>query len=232
MPAAVPAEVADGTIEDLESIESMIEMDAERMLGHLHEVHRRKLYLLKAKSWDQYLAARWNIGRSRGYQLLRGYDVQRQIADARPNGKQPNMAQAEALSKVPKANRVEAWDEAQDAAKKNGKPVTAVTVKRVVAGEKNAPAKDDTPWAQFELDVDDILTALRSVSRKMNAAFKADPNTKQLKEKWAQFIPHTGTIGAVNAIVRVIESNMPAEVTDKAPGFLPVRTVQMRNRTK
>jgi hypothetical protein len=98
MPAAVPAEVADGTIEDLESIESMIEMDAERMLGHLHEVHRRKLYLLKAKSWDQYLAARWNIGRSRGYQLLRGYDVQRQIADARPNGKQPNMAQAEALS--------------------------------------------------------------------------------------------------------------------------------------
>ncbi|HZL37325.1 MAG TPA: ParB/RepB/Spo0J family partition protein [Tepidisphaeraceae bacterium] len=103
------------------------------------------------------------------------------------------------------------------------------------AGESTpavAPAKplapDEKPWDAYIVKVEEIQSDLRAVADKMRDVFQYDTATKQLREPWAHFLSHAGTIGNVNQIVRMLRDELPAAIEPSGKGFLTVRQQEMR----
>lgn len=128
----------------------------------------------------------------------------------------PNVSQARALAKAPPGERKQKWKEAQETAPKDktGKPkVTAAHVRRVVEqeaapkptnGEASAPVPE---WQAVATDVDGLISELRAFSRNMRRAFKVEGQT--ITRAAADRYTWSGTIGAVNELVRYLEEGKP-----------------------
>lgn len=84
------------------------------------------------------------------------------------------------------------------------------------------------PWGQFNADIAGIISELRSTSSKLSKVLGWNTDTKRLENPWAHFYSHAGTAGQVNAVVRNLEDNLPAATDPKSPGYLPTRSVKMR----
>lgn len=106
----------------------------------------------------------------------------------------------------------------------------AVQAKAKEIREQKEPAAPvgAEPWGEFEAGINEVVATLRSASRRLGEVLEYDAATKQLKSRWAHFYSHAGTVGQVNAIVRGLLENLPAEKSSKPPGFLPARVVKAR----
>jgi hypothetical protein len=79
------------------------------------------------------------------------------------------------------------------------------------------------PWSGFEEQVRVITSDLRSASRRLNDILKPDADSKRFTQKFAHFYSHAGTIGAINAVIRTLENNLPGEESKRDPGFITVQ---------
>jgi hypothetical protein len=102
-------------------------------------------------------------------------------------------------------------------AKKQAKRKKAET-----ARPADAPAEDATPaeplpdWHQVAGAVDGMIGILRGVARDMRKAFAIEADT--ITRKAAQRYTRSGTVGAVNALIRYLEENKP--VGEDAKGII------------
>lgn len=203
----------------------------------LAAINERRLYRAKYPTFDAYCKAKWNLPRARAYQLMEAAGGAAGLEKAAPKilDKPLNESQARALASVPSEKRESVLRDAADRAPKNGNGHPKVTAERITEAAVKVHAKrvepleePADPWAQFNADVLELISELRSTGRRLNDLLDADPKAKQLGSKYAYFYSHAGTIGAVNAIVRNLEDNLPAEKSDKPPGFIPARVVASR----
>src|SRR5579885_2562724 len=85
-------------------------------------IRDRKLYRATYQTFEAYLQERWQMSRSRGYELMSASEVIENLSDM-PD-KPENARQADALSKAPADQQQQAWTEAVATAP-NGKPTAA-----------------------------------------------------------------------------------------------------------
>jgi hypothetical protein len=100
----------------------------------LYAAHERKAYkALGYKSWEAYVRAEFDIGRSHSYRLLSQAKVVLEIAEMSPMGDIPNERQARPLAELDDPeDRAEVWTEATEGADAEGRPVTAKDVEAAV----------------------------------------------------------------------------------------------------
>lgn len=101
----------------------------------LREIRDSKLYREEHKSFEAYCAAKWNIQRTRAYDLINNATVSEEVSE-NSDTPAPKEAHAEALAKCPPETRKETWQEAVATAP-NGK-VTAKHVADVI-NRRNIP---------------------------------------------------------------------------------------------
>lgn len=109
----------------------------------LREIRDRRLYRDEAATFAEYLQARWNMSRSRGYQLIAAVEVTESLPE-RHKGKITNESQARAISAVPQEKRAQVMDLTDD----EPGPVTAAKIKRAsarVVEPEPEPAATETP---------------------------------------------------------------------------------------
>ena len=109
----------------------------------LREIRDRRLYRDEAATFAEYLQTRWEMSRSRGYQLIAAVEVTESLP-TRHKGKIVNESQARAIASVPEAKRAEVMD-LTDA---EPGPVTADKIKRAsarVLQPEPEPAAPETP---------------------------------------------------------------------------------------
>jgi ParB-like chromosome segregation protein Spo0J len=95
--------------------------------------------------------------------------------------------------------------------------------KAILRGAKPepSPASADMPWAAFEARMREDMATLRSVAARFRETLEYDPGTKQLRSRWGHYYSHSGTIGSINQLVRVIEDGLPAALSDReAHGYI------------
>jgi hypothetical protein len=96
-----------------------------------------KLYRETHETFEAYAKERWNLSRTRSYELMAAADVVSAIADT---GQVPpeNEAQARQLSRLPEADRADVWAETVE--RTNGKPTAAAV--REVSEEQRKRAEE------------------------------------------------------------------------------------------
>jgi hypothetical protein len=100
----------------------------------LARIRDGKLYRATHPTFADYVGERWNMSKSRAYQLINLNEVAEEMSTIVDK---PNEAQARELGKLPKGQRAEAWQEAKESS--DGKP-TARTVQKAVA--KRMPVQE------------------------------------------------------------------------------------------
>lgn len=98
----------------------------------LRRIRDERLYRESHGTFEDYCRERWEMSRKRAYDLMAAEEVRALLS---PIGDTPtNEAQARELAPLrDKPERMaEAWAEAQDTARENGRPVTAADVRAVV----------------------------------------------------------------------------------------------------
>jgi len=125
------------------------------VLAAFSVIHDRHLYRMTNDTFAAYCADRWDLGKKRAEQMIRAHGVVAEIAAGAgldptdvdtvvSSGLVPTTERlARELIGVPEGQRAEAWEEAQDAAATEGKPVTAKHVRK--AREKYTPVKERAP---------------------------------------------------------------------------------------
>ena len=89
----------------------------------LADIRDRRLYRAESDTFEQYAEQRWQMSRSRAYQMIEAADVVSTIVDT--GAPTPaNEGQARALSRVPEPERAEVW--AATIERTDGKPTAAV----------------------------------------------------------------------------------------------------------
>jgi hypothetical protein len=111
-------------------------------------IRDEKLYQAKFKSFEAYCKEKWDISRSRAYQLIEAAEVQKNV---QKTGQIPNVAQACELAKVPAEQQVAVWEKATS----NGKP-TAEKVAAVVA-EVVAEQEEEDEWPVVDASPEDRM---------------------------------------------------------------------------
>lgn len=110
---------------ELEDRESRIECGLKAFYAvgqELIAIRDRRLYRTAYPNFEAYLQERWQMSRSRGYELMSASEVIENLSDM--SDKPANARQADALSKAPAEQQQQAWTEAIATAL-NGKPTAA-----------------------------------------------------------------------------------------------------------
>jgi hypothetical protein len=205
--------------------------------GSLHrQTHER---------FDDYLKDKWSLSRTHAYRLIDAADV----ATNSPVGNEiVHEGLARVLARVPKKQHRKVMREAKKIS--GGDVPTAAELQRAAdqtspkgdtkssntyaKSDKDAPEKDEDnsepkePWTDFNNQVQEVMSELRSAARKLGRLFGADGAGKRLSESHAHFYSYSGTIGGINAVVKSLADNMPAAPDKKPPGFIPARVKAMR----
>lgn len=131
----------------LERCERVIEEGRQTFLKvgtALLEIRDQRLYRQGYPSFEEYLAKKWQMGRSTGYRMMEAAAV---VADLSPIGDEQklpaNEAQARELGRLEPEERQEAWKETVETAEASGSDVTAATVREVV--EAKLPERPAAP---------------------------------------------------------------------------------------
>jgi hypothetical protein len=88
----------------------------------LADIRDRKLYRADHGTFEEYAQQRWNMSRTRAYELMSASAVVSAIADTEVPAP-ANEGQARALSRVPESDRAEVWRETVE--RTDGKPTAA-----------------------------------------------------------------------------------------------------------
>lgn len=136
------------TAEELKRCEAIIErgLQAAYEVGlALKEIHDRKLYKVRYKTFENYIRHRWGHNRNWGYGVMRAAEA----ANCIPRDtKQPNYKQAHALSYAPAEDRARIWESLQE---EHGDAVTADKVRDAVHDARHenerSEAGEDIPPA-------------------------------------------------------------------------------------
>lgn len=186
-------------------------------------------------SFPEYTQGEFGITQPRAQQLI-NFALEVAAADNHGYELPPNERAARELRKAPPEAKAAIMEEAS----KDGKPTAAkvaAAVRKTVQNdapkpEKQKPAADAPPWAEFEAAVLEQVSILRGVSRRLGEIFERDSKTKLFAQQWAANYNDHGTVSAVNEIVRYLEDQMPAQLDAKGRGgFLTARQVKDRIRT-
>jgi hypothetical protein len=96
----------------------------------------------------------------------------------------------------------------------------AVTKRAAEIRSGKAPVADDPerPWAQFEAEVEDCISDLRAVKKKLTDIFEMDEH-KRFMCRWARGYNHIGTVGAISHLMHSLADGIPAKLIDKPPGY-------------
>lgn len=137
----------------LEDCEQRIERGLRTFLevgSALTVIRDSRLYRETHETFEAYAKERWNLSRTRSYELMTAAEVVSAIADT---GQAPpeNEAQARQLSRVPEPDRADVWAETVE--RTNGKP-TAAAVREVSEGQKKRAAEQRDARALLRLMVD------------------------------------------------------------------------------
>lgn len=105
----------------------------------LATIRNQKLYRAEHSTFEEYAQQRWNMSRTRAYELMSASTVVSAIADTEMPAP-ANEGQARALSRVPEPERAEVWRETVD--RTNGKP-TAAAVRETYEQRLDPPSDVD-----------------------------------------------------------------------------------------
>ena len=198
----------------------------------LTRIRDQKLWMAGGKypSFEIYCKQRWGWNRSYAHEIAKSGQVLGLIEKSGIPDKPDNPAQVRPLAKLPEDEQPEAWAEAVEESKAEGKPVTAAKVGEVVARRLKPEEAED--WEPVEsqpepaIDPDSIeaaqagLDELKSMARKLaNRAREVFRVEKQdITAPWLsrQFSWH-GAIGTINEYVRMLDDNRPVGGTPKKP---------------
>ena len=199
----------------------------------LTRIRDQKLWMAGGKhpSFEAYCKTRWGWNKSYAYQVAQSASVVKRIEDSAIAEKTPlKESQARPLAKLPEDEQPEAWAEAVEESKAEGRPVTAAKVGEVVARRLKPEEEED--WKPVEsqpelaIDPDSIeaaqagLDELKAMARKLaNRAREVFRVEKQeITAPWLsrQFSWH-GAVGTINEYVRMLDDNRPVGGTAKKP---------------
>lgn len=103
----------------------------------LADIRDRKLYRADYGTFEEYARLRWNMSRTRAYELMSASEVVSAIADTEMLAP-ANEGQARALSRVPEPERATVWAETVE--RTEGKPTAAAV--RETYQQRQTPASD------------------------------------------------------------------------------------------
>jgi hypothetical protein len=91
------------------------------------------------------------------------------------------------------------------------------------------PAK---PWAEFEDDMREQMTALRVVRKSLREILEVSEDNN-IQNPWGQYYSYPGVIGQINQLIRVIEDGLPVEEssTDKR-GYISKQRREILQKSK
>ncbi len=118
----------------------------------LVRVRDGRLYRARYSTFEEYCEARWQISRSRAYQLVGATETLSTIVDKIDVPPPTNEGQLRALAAVPEDDRADVWTEAHE--RTDGKP-TAAAIRS--AAEERADRREPAPLADEILD--ELMTA-------------------------------------------------------------------------
>jgi hypothetical protein len=195
----------------------------------LLRIRDERLYREKSETFEAYCQAEWGFGKSHSYRLIEAAATVKELSSpigdkcedgehSSPLGDKSGTVATERVArevaKAPPEKRAEVVKKAAETAPKDkaGKPkVTAAHVRRVVEQEAAPKASNgEAPvpeWQAVATDVDGLVTELRAFSRNMRRAFKVEGQT--ITRAAAERYTWSGTIGAVNELVRYLEEGKP-----------------------
>jgi hypothetical protein len=181
-------------------------------------------------TFEDYCQKEHGFTQPRGQQLI---TFALEVANADNHGypAPANERQTRALVAAPPEKRGEVMERATKKAEAAGKPLTSTLVEdAVVEVVHGKPLAVDVhaPWAPFQTEIESIISDLRAVGRRLNDTLKVDTDNSQVLCQWAYFLSHQGTVGAVNALIRNLQQNLPGEASECPPGYIPVRSVRTR----
>ena len=90
---------------------------------------------------------------------------------------------------------------------------------------------EQDPWYGFNQKIEAHISALKSIAIQMAKDMGYDSESKQLRERFANGYSYAGTVGQINQLIRTLNDGMPAEPSDKAPGFLTARQAEIKSKT-
>lgn len=94
------------------------------------------------------------------------------------------------------------------------------------------PPPADEPWRDTVEEAKVLISKIRSLSRECGSFFDFDPDTKRSRKKYMSFVHHAGVCGNLNATVRSIEESLPARLSDKPPGYIPISSAKIQDGVK
>lgn len=181
--------------EEASAITQQIRDATDSVYDLIKRAHDGKAWaVLGHKSWEEYVRIEFQMGRHRAYQLLNYAEVRANLVD---HGQQsPNERQARPLVTLPVEQQQKAWAKATEAARAEGKPVTA---KHVAAAAEEVKAE--------AIEADEIEPPKRERAptyQPSNGLMYADNAISQLKK-----IQHNDTqrTRAFDRVLKWIEEN-------------------------
>ena len=122
-------------LEELETVISNGIQTFAEVGNALLAIQKNTLYRAEYKTFELYCRGKWDIGRSRAYQLMAAAGVMENVQHV---GQLPsNARQAEPLSKLKPAEQPAAWQAATDKAQSEGRTVRARDVEEAVEERKD-----------------------------------------------------------------------------------------------
>jgi hypothetical protein len=101
------------------------------------------------------------------------------------------------------------------------------------AGESDqaAPADPDAhPWEAFNESIRErVIGTLRKARRELAKIAEYDAEKKRFAGQFAQGLGAAGTLGTISSLAKAIERGLPAEPSDKHPGYLTGARVELRD---
>lgn len=160
----------------------------------LAEVRSEKLWMAGGKyaSFDDYCKKRWNWGKAYANRIASAGEVARQIEKS-PIGDSPkNEAQARPLAKLPESEQGEAWQEAVEESKSEGKPVTAAKVQEVVTRRMQPEEADE--WVEVESEPEEHAPESQQSEDKEKPKVKNGQPTVTMRERKKAYAAWGGVV--------------------------------------
>lgn len=91
------------------------------------------------------------------------------------------------------------------------------------------PESTGEPWASFVAEAGEGMELLRQAKAKLSDIFGYDPRTKSFGEPYAAMLSKICILDSIDTVIRNIAGGLPAEPSDRAPGFLTAHQSEIRN---
>lgn len=149
--------------QDLKEREARLEKNLNAAYEDLAAIRDKQLYIGTHATFEAYCRERWNISKSRAYQLLEAADIKKNVHNCGQElPKLTRESHARELGKAPREKQAEAWAEAN----KDGKP-TAVKVEAAVKKVSGGVTfnVEELEEADDELDLKELSAPYKSAGQ-------------------------------------------------------------------